>query len=127
MSLNYFYSILYIHMLNELQAYVVAIYPEVVKKTKTGEDFPTQRILVEWDRDAEFPSRLVLEQSWAKKVEVAKSLKEWSEYIFKLNWRANEWTDPNGNKTAFGSISAWKAEEVIDNTQNVNNATDLPF
>lgn len=113
--------------MNELQAYVVAIYPEVVKKTKTGEDFPTQRVLVERDRDAEYPSRMVLEQSWAKKVELVKTLKEWSEYIFKLNRRANERSDAAGNKTAFGSISAWRADEVIDNTQNANDANSLPF
>ena len=114
-------------MNKELQAYVVAIYPEVVKKTKDGSDFRSMKVLVEWDRDEEFPSRIVLEQGWDKKCDLAKTLVEGKEYIFKLNFRANEWQDANGVKTAFGSISAWKAEEVIDNTQNVNNPTDLPF
>ena len=114
-------------MTKELQAYVVAIYPEVVKKTKDGSDFRSMKVLVEFDRDEEFPSRIVLEQGWDKKCDLAKTLVEGKEYIFKLNFRANEWQDANGVKTAFGSISAWKAEEVIDNTQNVNNPTDLPF
>lgn len=114
-------------MNKELQAYVVAIYPEVVKKTKDGSDFRSMKVLVEFDRDEEFPSRIVLEQGWDKKCDLAKTLVEGKEYIFKLNFRANEWKDANGVATAFGSISAWKAEEVIDNTQNVNNPTDLPF
>jgi hypothetical protein len=40
-----------------------------------------------------------------------------------LNFRANEWTDANWNNTAFGSISAWKAEPIVDNSQK----SDLPF
>ena len=114
-------------MTKELQAYVVAIYPEVVKKTKDGSDFRSIKVLVEWDREEEFPSRMVLEQWWDKKCDLAKSLQEGKEYIFKLNFRANEWSDANWVKTAFGSVSAWKADEVIDNTQNVNDATSLPF
>lgn len=107
----------------ELQAYVVRIYPAVTRKTKDGSDFVSQKVLVEWDRDSEFPSRLVLEQGWDKKIEVVKNLKEGNEYIFSLNFRANSWTDANWNETAFGSISAWKAEEI-----NASWTTwDLPF
>lgn len=112
----------------ELQAYVVSIYPAVTKKTKDGSEFTTQRVLVEFDRDDEFPSRLVLEQWGDKKVELVKSLEEGKEYLFKLNFRANEWTDANGVKTAFGSISAWKAEPMAEAGSGVNNAADeLPF
>ena len=111
----------------ELQAYVVEVFPEVVKKTKDGSDFRSIKVLVEWDREEEFPSRMVLEQWWDKKCDLAKSLVEGKEYIFKLNFRANEWSDANWVKTAFGSVSAWKADEVIDNTQNANDATSLPF
>ena len=114
-------------MTKELQAYVVEVYPEVVKKTKDWSDFRSMKVLVEWDQSEEFPSRMVLEQWGDKKCDLAKSLVKGKEYIFKLNFRANEWTDANGVKTAFGSVSAWKADEVIDNTQNVNDANSLPF
>lgn len=109
-------------MPSELQAYVVRIFPTVTRKTKDGSDFVSQKVLVEWNRDQEFPSRMVLEQWGDKKIEVVKGLQEWHEYIFSLNFRANEWKDANGNETAFGSISARKAEEMHD------AATDpLPF
>lgn len=117
-----FNSILYLHMPSELQAYVVKIFPTVTRKTKDGSDFVSQKVLVEWNRDQEFPSRLVLEQWGDKKIEVVKGLVEGNEYIFSLNFRANEWTDANWNATAFGSISAWKAEEM-----NPAATEPLPF
>ena len=49
-------------MPSELQAYVVRIFPTVTRKTKDGSDFVSQKVLVEWNRDQEFPSRMVLEQ-----------------------------------------------------------------
>ena len=104
-------------------AYVVRIFPTVTRKTKDGSDFVSQKVLVEWNRDQEFPSRMVLEQWGDKKIEVVKGLQEGHEYIFSLNFRANEWKDANGNETAFGSISAWKAEEMHDWATEEN----LPF
>ena len=117
-----FYILYYIIMPSELQAYVVRIFPTVTRKTKDGSDFVSQKVLVEWNRDQEFPSRLVLEQWGDKKIEVVKGLVEGNEYIFSLNFRANEWKDANGNETAFGSISAWKAEEM-----NPAATEPLPF
>ena len=115
MSLNSFLILYHIYkMPSELQAYVVRIFPTVTRKTKDGSDFVSQKVLVEWNRDQEFPSRMVLEQWGDKKIEVVKGLQEWHEYIFSLNFRANEWKDANWNETAFGSISAWKAEEMHD-------------
>lgn len=106
----------------ELQAYVVRIYPAVTRKTKDGSDFVSQKVLVEWDRESEFPSRLVLEQWWDKKIEVVKKLEEGKEFLLSLNFRANEWTDSSWNETAFWSISAWKAEPIEWSSTN-----DLPF
>lgn len=115
MSLNCnFYSILYITMPKELQARVEKIFSPVTKKAKDGSDFTTQKVLVVFDEDAEFPSKIVLEQWGTKKIDVARALEEGKEYLFSLNFRANTWTDPNGNETAFGSISAWKAEPFVD-------------
>lgn len=110
-------------MPKELQAYVKKIYSPVTRKTKDGSDFVSQKVLVEFDIDEEFPSRIVLEQWWDRKIEVVKSLEEWKEYIFSLNFRANEWTDANWNNTAFGSISAWKAEPIVDPAKDES----LPF
>jgi len=124
MSLNSFlFHIIFIKMPKELQAYVKKIFPTVTRKTKDGSDFVSQKVLVEFDVDEEYPSRIVLEQWWDRKIEVVKQLEEWKEYIFSLNFRANEWTDANWNNTAFGSISAWKAEPIVDNSQK----SDLPF
>lgn len=109
-------------MPKELQAYVVKIFPTVTRKTKDWSDFSSQKVLVERDRDQEYPARMVLEQWGDKKIEVVKGLQEGHEYIFSLNFRANEWKDANGNETAFGSISAWKAEEMHDAA-----AEPLPF
>jgi len=124
MSLNSFlFHIIFIKMPKELQAYVKKIFSPVTRKTKDGSDFVSQKVLVEFDVDEEYPSRIVLEQWWDRKIEVVKQLEEWKEYIFSLNFRANEWTDANWNNTAFGSISAWKAEPIVDNSQK----SDLPF
>jgi hypothetical protein len=49
-------------MPKELQAYVKKIFPTVTRKTKDGSDFVSQKVLVEFDVDEEYPSRIVLEQ-----------------------------------------------------------------
>lgn len=106
----------------EIQAYVVRIYPPVTRKTKDGSDFTSQKVLIEFDRQDEYPSRLVLEQWWDRKIEVVKKLEEWKEFLFRLNFRANERKDASWNETAFWSISARSAEPMEE------AATDnLPF
>jgi len=52
-------------------------------------------------------------------------LNEGQTYDFSLNFRANRWTDPQGNETAFGSISAWKATPIEG--EKPEAAGDLPF
>lgn len=101
-------------MPKQLEAKVEKIFPAVTKKTKTWEDFTTQKVLVSWDNNEEFPSKIVLEQWWQKKIDVVNSLEEWKTYLFDLNFRANVWTDPNGNETAFWSISAWRAQPMLE-------------
>jgi len=113
-------------MNKELQAYVVKVFPEVIKKTKDWSDFKSMKVLIEWDREEEYPSRIVLEQWWDKKCEVAKSLQEWKEYIFSLNFRANERSDANWTQTAFGSISAWRAQPMLEGWTAEDNSW-LPF
>lgn len=113
-------------MPKQLEAMVEKIFPAVTKKTKTWEDFTTQKVLVSWDNDEEFPSKLVLEQWWQKKIDVVKSLEEGKTYLFDLNFRANVWTDPNGNETAFWSISAWRAQPM-ENAVSHQDDNSLPF
>lgn len=113
-------------MPTQLEATVEKIFLPVTKKTKTWEDFTTQKVLVWWGYENEFPSKIVLEQWWQKKIDVVKSLEEWKTYLFDLNFRWNIWTDPNGNETAFGSISAWRAQPM-ENAVSKAEDTSLPF
>ena len=109
-------------------AKVIRIYDVVERPSKNGGDsFRTQKVLIEFNETAEYPSRIVLEQGGNKGLQVAESLKEGQEYQFFLNYRANEWTDPKTNTpTAFGSISAWRAEPQSASEASVDNS-DLPF
>jgi|GEM_PF-1900031 hypothetical protein len=93
-------------------ATVKRIYDVVERPSKNGGDpFRTQKVLIEFNETAEYPSRVVLEQGGNKAMQVVETLKEGERYEFFLNYRANEWTDPKTNiPTAFGSISAWRAE-----------------
>jgi len=50
-------------MLETVTARVEKIYPSVTKKTKDGTDFVTQKVLIAFNLDKEFPSQLVLEQA----------------------------------------------------------------
>lgn len=113
-------------MPKQLEAKVEKIFPSVTKKTKTWEDFTSQKVLVVFDEDAEFPSKIVLEQWWEKKIEVVKWLEEWKRYLFDLNFRWNVWTDPNWNETAFGSISAWRAQPMLEGWNSWED-NSLPF
>lgn len=109
-------------------AKVIRIYDVVERPSKNGGDpFKTQKVLIEFNETAEYPSRIVLEQGGNKGLQVAQSLEEGERYEFFLNYRANEWTDPKTNTpTAFGSISAWRAEMQSSATTSVDNS-DLPF
>lgn len=109
-------------------AKVIRIYDVVERPSKNGGDpFRTQKVLIEFNETAEYPSRIVLEQGGNKGLQVAESLQEGERYEFFLNYRANEWTDPKTNTpTAFGSISAWRAEPQSASEASVDNS-DLPF
>ena len=99
--------------------------PVVVKKTKDGSDFKTQKIVIVWDETSEYPSRLVLEQGWDKRIELLENLVEGQTYEFYLTYRVNYWTGTDGVETAFGSVSAWKYEEVDGSNNTAKD--ELPF
>lgn len=127
MSLNYFYSIVYIQMTNSFETLTARVekkFPVVIKKMKDGSDFPTQKVLVTFDEESEFPSKIVLEQAGEKKIKVSEEMVEGAVYDLSMNYRANVWTDPNGNETAFGSISAWRAD-LVEEAKKAPE--DLPF
>lgn len=109
-------------------AKVIRIYDVVERSSKNGGDpFRTQKVLIEFNETAEYPSRIVLEQGGNKGLQVAESLKKGERYEFFLNYRANEWIDPKTNTpTAFGSISAWRAEMQSSAPTSVGT-DDLPF
>lgn len=80
-----------------------------------GASFRTQKVVIEFNEAAAYPSRIVLEQSGDKAIQVVESLKVGEKYEFSLNYRANEWTDPKTNTpTAFGSISAWRVDALTE-------------
>lgn len=94
--------------LNEVVARVEKIYPKVERETSNG-PFITQKVLVVFNEENEYPSKIVLEQS-GKKIDIVGQIEEGKRYTFSLNFRGNTWTDKNGIETAFGSVSAWRVE-----------------
>lgn len=110
-----------------LKAKVEKIYPVTARATKDGSQFKTQKVLISFDNDNEYPSKMVLEQGGDKKIELVQELQEGREYEFYLNFRANTWLDPKTNmETAFGSISAWRADK-IETTEDKVASGEYPF
>lgn len=99
--------------------------PVQVRKTKDGSDFKTQKVVVVFNEQDEYPSKMVLEQWGDKKIELANSLVEWKTYEFSLNRRANYWTWNDWVETAFSSVSAWRADEQQSSSANTEDV--LPF
>lgn len=112
--------------LTEVEARVEKIYPAVTKDTSKWQ-FTTQKVLIVFNEDNEYPSKIVLEQA-SSKMEIVEKIKEWQTYLFSLNFRGNDWTDPKtGIPTAFGSISAWRVQDVDGNEPASEKETELPF
>lgn len=98
--------------LKKVEAQVIAIYDPVTKTSKTDntKSFTTQNVLIEFDQDQEYPSRMVLQFSGKAIENAIPTLTLNSYYAFSLNFKANEWTNPEtGKATAFGTINCWKA------------------
>lgn len=113
--------------MNKVEAQVVKVFKPVTKETKSGDKFTTQNVLIEFNQNQEYPSRIVLQQGGEKGVKIASELTEGSYYTFHLNYRTNEWTNPNtGEETAFGSISTWKAE-VLAQASSTSSDMELPY
>ena len=100
-------------------------FPIVSKTTKDGSEFKTQKVVIVFNEDDEYPSKMILEQGWDKKIAVAEKMIEWKKYKFNLSYRVNYWTDSNNMETAFGSISAWSIEDADEGNSTVDNS--LPF
>lgn len=118
--------------LKKVEAQVIAIYDPVTKVSKSDQtkSFTTQNVLIEFDQDQEYPSRMVLQFSGRAIEDVIPTLTVNSYYAFSLNFRANEWTNPETNKaTAFGTIGCWKAAPLgqVDQTTTSVVDDDLPF
>ena len=71
-------------MLETLTAKVEKKFPIVTKKIKDGSEFQTQKIVLVWDENEDYPSRIVLEQGGEKKIELASHLEEGQTYTFSL-------------------------------------------
>ncbi len=100
-------------------------FPIVSKTTKDGSEFKTQKVVIVFNEDDEYPSKMILEQGGDKKIAVADKMVEGKKYKFNLSYRVNYWTDSNNMETAFGSISAWSIEDADEGSSAVDNT--LPF
>lgn len=107
--------------MDKLIAKVERKFPIVSKTTKDGGEFKTQKIVIVWDEDSEYPSRMILEQGGDKKISVANELVEGKKYSFNLTYRVNYWKDSNNMETAFGSVSAWSVDQIEEENKT------LPF
>lgn len=92
-------------------------FPIVIKTTYDGREFKTQKVVIIWDEDAEYPSKILLEQWGDKKIAVAEKMIEGEKYKFNLTYRVNYWKDGSNFETAFWNISAWSIEDPEENDQ----------
>lgn len=108
--------------MNKVDAQVIKIFPIQEKITKSGDTFQTQLVLIEFNQEQEYPSRIVLHQSGEKGIKQAEQLKENAFYTFNLNFRANKWKNPETEvETAFGTISAWRIDPIAEQASSVGS------
>ncbi len=109
-------------------ARVKKIYPIVTKPVKSWDAmFASQKVLIEFNENADIPSRIVLDQAGNKGIDVVSVIKEGFLYEFFLNYRATEWTNPvTWEQRIFWDISAWKVK-FLDSQDGEDSNNDLPF
>ena len=124
---NYFYLLKWSGM-ESVIARVKKIYPIVTKPVKSWDAmFASQKVLIEFNENADIPSRIVLDQAGNKGIDVVSVIKEGFLYEFFLNYRATEWTNPvTWEQRIFWDISAWKVK-FLDSQDGEDSNNDLPF
>ena len=124
---NYFYLLKWSGM-ESVIARVKKMYPIVTKPVKSWDAmFASQKVLIEFNENADIPSRIVLDQAGNKGIDVVSVIKEGFLYEFFLNYRATEWTNPvTWEQRIFWDISAWKVK-FLDSQDGEDSNNDLPF
>ena len=124
---NYFYLLKWSGM-ESVIAIVKKIYPIMTKPIKSWDAmFASQKVLIEFNENADIPSRIVLDQAGNKGIDVVSVIKEGFLYEFFLNYRATEWTNPvTWEQRIFWDISAWKVK-FLDSQDGEDSNNDLPF
>lgn len=124
---NYFYLLKWSGM-ESVIARVKKIYPIMTKPIKSWDAmFASQKVLIEFNENADIPSRIVLDQAGNKGIDVVSVIKEGFLYEFFLNYRATEWTNPvTWEQRIFWDISAWKVK-FLDSQDGEDSNNDLPF
>ncbi len=114
--------------MNSVIAKVERKFPIVCKTTKDGSEFKTQKVVIVFNEEEEYPSKIILEQWGDNKIAVTEKIMEGQTYKFNLQYRVNYWKDSNNMETAFWTISAWSIEMIDEwNSNTEDEDMDLPF